>query len=392
MLISIDTMNTMHILTILCFSFSIFSYSLFFKRTKIISNVMGVAFFIPFFMTLSAFLFFDDISFFKMIALSEITLLTFLILLSIGSPSDVQLDFYQLCAVVVPLLMSIFIHNNRDFFIFDFSNMVFAFTAITLSIIFIILHRSDKDPYNLSKPTLYLTISYVINAFEAIPWLQLFSIGLKFIFYLSIMRLIYHHIHSEFMKEVSEAKKIKKDFKDEIHKEVKKRLFYMELSKEKISQISQTDELTKALNRRGILKVMEDHIRSSKVTTFSVLLFDIDKFKTVNDTLGHIVGDKCLKTLSNIAFANIRDHDSLGRYGGDEFIIVLPDLDTDIAFKVAERFRGKIAETDDPHFTVSIGISTYPQDGNTPRDLIDFADDGLYISKENGRNKVSKKS
>jgi len=392
MVISIDIMNLLLVLSTLCFSFAIFTYSLFFKRIKIISNVMGTTFFIPFWMTLISHLFFPDINFIKMIALSEILMLFFMITISIKTPTKAQMDLYQFSVVIIPVGLTLFFHTNRDFIIFYWQDMYYALTATILSVIFIILHRSDEDPYNLSKPVLYLTIAYVIQAFDPIPWLQLFSLGLKCVFYFNIMRLVYHHVHEEIMKEVVQAKKIKKNFQDEIQKEVKKRLFYMEMSKEKISKISQTDELTKALNRRGIMNVIDEHIMSKKTSVFSLLIFDIDKFKTINDTLGHIVGDQCLQTLSNIARANIRDHDALGRYGGDEFIIVLPGLDTDGAFKVAERFRLRVSETDDPHFTVSVGISTYPENGKSPRDLIDYADDGLYISKESGRNKVSKRA
>lgn len=391
MVISIDIMYNFLVLSTLCFSFAIFTHSLFFRKIRIPANVMGTTFFIPFFITLIATLFFQDINILKMVAISEIVMLFFMITFSVGKASNAQIDFYQFMVVVVPLILSVFFHQHRELFLFFLSDMYYALTASILSIIFIILHRSDQDPYNLSKAMLYLTVANIIQAFNPIPWMGLIAISLKTLFYFNIMRLIYIHVQKENLKDITEAKKLKKNFQDEIQKEVKKRLFYMELSKDKISQISQTDELTKALNRRGIMNVIDEHIQSRKTPVFSLLIFDIDKFKGINDTLGHIVGDQCLKTLANIARANIRDHDSLGRYGGDEFIIVLPDLDTDIAFKVAERFRSKIAETDDPHFTVSIGIATYPQDGHSPRDLLDFADDGLYISKERGRNRVSKR-
>ncbi len=81
---------------------------------------MGTAFFIPFCITISGFLFFDDLNLFKIIAISEIALLFFLILLSAGAPKAAQLDFYQFCAVIVPIIISVLVHNNRDSFFFNF--------------------------------------------------------------------------------------------------------------------------------------------------------------------------------------------------------------------------------------------------------------------------------
>ncbi len=88
----------------------------------------------------------------------------------------------------------------------------------------------------------------------------------------------------------------------------------------------------------------------------------------------------------------IPEEDFVGRYGGDEFIILLADADSESAFKVAERFRQRVQETQDPHFTISIGLSTYPTDGRTGRELLEHADTGLYLSKNQGRNKVSQKA
>lgn len=217
------------------------------------------------------------------------------------------------------------------------------------------------------------------------------SLAVKTYFYFHVTKFLFSTIHDEVMKEVGEARRIRKDFDDELRKEVKKHVFYMEMSQQKMAKISQTDSLTDALNRKGIMDQMERLVSDRNVKQFSMLIFDIDKFKNINDMLGHPVGDKCLKTLSQIARANLRDEDYLGRYGGDEFIILLPGADTETAFRVAERFRQRIQETDDPHFTVSIGIATYPTDGKNNRELLEYADAGMYISKEMGRNRVSRK-
>jgi diguanylate cyclase (GGDEF)-like protein len=147
--------------------------------------------------------------------------------------------------------------------------------------------------------------------------------------------------------------------------------------------------LTKTLNKITILNVIEKLISSKKENAFSILMFDIDNFKVINDSLGHVTGDMCLKTLALIASSNIREVDHLGRYGGDEFIIVLPTLEAKEAKFVAERFRKKINETSNPRFTVSIGIATYPSDGQTVKDLISAADKGLYKAKSKGKNAIS---
>ena len=136
--------------------------------------------------------------------------------------------------------------------------------------------------------------------------------------------------------------------------------------------------------------IEESIIRHGKDNTpFSLLMFDIDKFKNINDTYGHITGDKCIKRLSLISKTALRDKDSLGRYGGDEFIIVIPEANLAKAKAIAERLRKKVDDTEGPHFTISIGISTFPDDGRKSKELIDSADKGLYVSKEKGRNTVS---
>lgn len=182
---------------------------------------------------------------------------------------------------------------------------------------------------------------------------------------------------------------LEKDFENELEKGVKKRTFYVERLKDRMAEVNKIDHLTKALNRKAITNAVDDLIDSSSVKQFVLLIFDIDKFKNINDTYGHVTGDVCLKTLSAIALKNIRDVDLLGRYGGDEFIILLPNLSLKDGLAVADRFRSKVAETQNPHFSISIGAAAYPWDGETLKEILSTADRGLYVSKEHGRNKVS---
>lgn len=190
-------------------------------------------------------------------------------------------------------------------------------------------------------------------------------------------------------KDSSKLKELQDDFEYSVRKEANKRTFYMELSNEKMSKISKTDGLTKSLNKKAILDTIDLSINDKRMAQFTVLMFDIDNFKGVNDNYGHVTGDVCLKTLATIARKNIRDDDFLGRYGGDEFIIVLTHINVEEARPIAERFIRKVNETKSPHFSISLGMSSYPTDGRTQKDLLEIADQGLYYSKEKGKNAVS---
>ena len=160
-------------------------------------------------------------------------------------------------------------------------------------------------------------------------------------------------------------------------------------SHQTILENAKKDGLTGAFNRISIMDFIDEQIRQNDGSTFTVLMFDIDKFKEVNDRFGHVKGDIALKTLSSVTQNVIRDHDLLGRYGEDEFIILLPKLNLAEGKLVAERLLGKIQNTKDPHFTISVGISVYPEDGESVTELIQKADRGLYRSKEKGGNSIS---
>jgi diguanylate cyclase (GGDEF)-like protein len=139
--------------------------------------------------------------------------------------------------------------------------------------------------------------------------------------------------------------------------------------------------------------------RSKEVpATFSLVFADLDHFKKVNDTFGHRAGDKILLLVAQTLRATIRDYDTLARWGGEEFAIVLPDVPKQGGLEAAERYRRAIANAGHkkgesgehlPPVTASFGVATFPDDGEEFRELLQRADDALYRSKQAGRNCVS---
>lgn len=158
---------------------------------------------------------------------------------------------------------------------------------------------------------------------------------------------------------------------------------------------SRTDPLTGVFNRRAILSQMEIEISRAKreKTKISLLMIDIDHFKKINDTYGHLVGDEVIKECVRRISDSIRIYDSIGRFGGEEFLVIMPGAEKADAFTIAQRIRsvigGKdvIADGSGIPVTISQGVVTYTRD-TTSNDLIAMADEALYRAKENGRNRV----
>jgi len=162
----------------------------------------------------------------------------------------------------------------------------------------------------------------------------------------------------------------------------------LEDEKAHLEDEASTDPLTKALNRRSFLRQLGMAAVSDQ--PFSLIMFDIDHFKSINDTYGHDVGDAVLREISQLVRDNIREIDTLARWGGEEFM-VLSKSDMKRAKRVAERLRKAVAEfsfTGVPRqVTSSFGVALH-QSGETGEELVKRADDALYQAKESGRNKV----
>lgn len=165
----------------------------------------------------------------------------------------------------------------------------------------------------------------------------------------------------------------------------------------KLQEMADTDGLTSLFNHRYFQKLMDIEVRRAKryKRPLSLILFDIDHFKSFNDTYGHPIGDAVLREISKLAADAVRNVDTLCRYGGEEFVVVLPETDASSALAVAERIRKNISShvfeftnVEPLKVTVSLGISCLPP-AEGKEELIALTDQALYRAKESGRNRVA---
>ncbi len=161
-----------------------------------------------------------------------------------------------------------------------------------------------------------------------------------------------------------------------------------------IEKIAITDSLTELYTRHYLMERFQEELRRSKLHNIHLafLMIDVDFFKKFNDQFGHLTGDQILRAIGVVIKENIREIDIAGRYGGEEFCVVLPDTSRDGAQYVAERIRLEMEKRaikayDTTHkVTISIGIATFPSDGKSVEELIDKSDWALYRAKKKGRN------
>jgi two-component system cell cycle response regulator len=169
------------------------------------------------------------------------------------------------------------------------------------------------------------------------------------------------------------------------------------LAHDRLERLAAVDPLTDAYNRRfGLARLREEFSRAVRAENpLGVLMLDIDRFKAVNDTYGHLVGDRVLRAVAGACRRVLREGDVLIRYGGEEFLVLLPGAGPQDVDQVGERLRRAVAETsvDDGQsrvgVTVSLGGATFRDATDSPESLIALADRGLYEAKEGGRNRLT---
>lgn len=160
----------------------------------------------------------------------------------------------------------------------------------------------------------------------------------------------------------------------------------------RLENLADLDPVTNLLNHRALVSVLDLALERSSGAC-SVLFLDLDRFKRLNDTFGHPAGDRALHEFGSVVRAVLRSTDNLGRWGGEEFVAILPETDAEPAMMVAERIRAAVAQhafwaVGGGHLTCSFGLATYPYDADSRDALLDVADRAMYTAKRLGRNQV----
>lgn len=164
----------------------------------------------------------------------------------------------------------------------------------------------------------------------------------------------------------------------------------------KVEEQSTIDPLTAVYNRRYMYSYLKDRVAEARADEkpLSVVLFDIDKFKNLNDTYGHLLGDDVLKAISCMIKSSCREKEIVARYGGEEFLLILPGLTKEEAYTRADNIRAAIAKSHlspdlpaDKKVTISGGVATF-EVGMNEEAMVQIADDNLYIAKDSGRNRI----
>ena len=165
----------------------------------------------------------------------------------------------------------------------------------------------------------------------------------------------------------------------------------------KVLELSQTDPLTGLFNRGALFPTLEQEVQRTRRSSrgFCVLMIDLDGLKAINDSGGHLRGDEVLRAVGHVINGSIRTVDSAYRYGGDEFLVLLPETEFIGAYVVAEKVREGVEEigeslgTDQAATSVSIGLVSHPEDGSSTEELMVAADRAMYQAKSLGKNQIS---
>lgn len=268
-------------------------------------------------------------------------------------------------------------------------------------------YDSILAPYELQ--VFNLLIIFTLTALIMVPIIIYFSgIIIKPIYELvkeslKIKRRRYESIKKveSSILEVSYLSSAFEDMSESIHRyqnsleeQVKERTKELIEKNQELLKLSITDKLTEIYNRAKLDKTLQEEFNRSKryKTEFSVILIDIDFFKKVNDTFGHQIGDDVLKESAQVLKDSIRLTDVLGRWGGEEFLIISPQTNLEGAVKIAEHINNAIKlykfKTYPNKVTMSIGVASYFEDMSKIEEIVLNADKSLYKAKENGRDRV----
>lgn len=376
------------LLITVCFSFFNLCLVLVINKVNNLLRAVGLSFSVPLFLCLFVLFFPSVIDPAEMLVYADMSLIGIIFILVLFKTRQRFYSFFALITVILLLFLPASrygdVLSSFPFFVYWPLAAVFLLTLTIFGVL-------GKSPGKINQKLVFgLALLGAGQICQLIPYLPAVFLGIivKFLGFLFLSLFIVGAIEKDLTAKLSEAESKLADLDRIINMEVRKKIIPLEQHNERLQNMVMIDTLTGAFNKKFIVNTLEKMIEVSGNKGFAVLMFDLDNFKHFNDTRGHMAGDAVLKKVAAIAQASIRVLDNLGRYGGDEFVIILPGITLSEAMFVAERFRKRVEDAD-LDLSVSIGIASYPEDGKTPEELLAAADAGLYISKKQGKNTIS---
>ena len=228
-------------------------------------------------------------------------------------------------------------------------------------------------------------------------YLKLNNLRISTVFRKVKNKWLLEHMHLSFPSDVHDADESYplKEIEERatvLEKLVQERTQELQQAREELERLAETDPMTRLYNRMKMDKTLISEIQRATryQTTFSIVLFDLDNFKEINDTLGHQIGDQLLEELAAVIRHRVRNTDVIGRWGGDEFLIISPETNLEDAALLAETIRITLSThnfKNDIHITSSFGVATW-MDNDSQDTLIDRADKALYKAKGSGKDQV----
>jgi diguanylate cyclase (GGDEF)-like protein len=374
----------------LVFSSFIFINSLIILPQSSSSRAFGITFSLPLFLTVRAYLIAPyQKTESEALLFSGYILLIFLctIIVLLKQKSDYLKLFFVIPFIVILITVTKPCYDIYSKLASLFGILVYVIAAINMSLAVRAAIRREKCSFQaytgLFMIAVFLCIWMNLKGFSSAA-LLLLVLG-----YVSCEIYIYQNTLGAFFKEYNKNAEDLKRYNSSIQMEVSRRVQQIEKSNKKLLEKSKVDSMTGFYIKTAFMQSLETELERLPQTVLSIIMFDIDNFKYINDSEGHQVGDRCIKNLSGLAKTSFRKDDVIGRYGGDEFLVLLPETAPVKAYLIAERFRQYVQTKSSPQITISIGISNYPFNGNSADELIEAADKALYASKHNGRNKVT---
>jgi len=264
----------------------------------------------------------------------------------LGDPSVLQGDFVPLTYLVLPVILASILLSVR---------VTIIMAALQL--------------------VLLLWLPYLIPAVASINWVSF----MIFIFFVSMLGAVSNFINRQDLKQIDETTRL------------------LQESDVRLREISVRDVLTGLFNRRYLEETLERELRRAerKGLSLGIIMLDVDHFKRINDTYGHAAGDAVLQELGPLLKGHIRMSDIACRYGGEEFVLILPEASLEVTRRLAEHlrqdaklltvsFNGMLMET----VTLSLGVAAFPEHGSNQVSLLAAVDAALYRAKMEGRNRV----